>query len=198
MNTFDDQLWSHLVAEHGERLRGARVATAALAATLGEDSQRATGRRRLVRLSAAGVLTGAVAGAALTLGLTGVLGHGTITTSAPGAIRTPSYTLVSYTTGKVALTINPKELFDAAALQSDLARDGIPAKVTAGSFCSSDPAPAGFSQVCQSNRPGGSLRGPEPVSGRRSRSTRRRFRRARSPVSATSSSPTASRWRPWR
>jgi hypothetical protein len=147
MNTFEDQLWSHLVAEHGERLRGARVATTALAATLDEDSQRATGRRRLVRLSAAGVLTGAAAGAALTLGLTGVLGHGTIATSAPGAIRTPSYTLVSYTTGKVALTINPKELFDAAALQSDLARDGIPAKVTAGSFCSSDPAPAGFSQV---------------------------------------------------
>jgi hypothetical protein len=151
MNTFEDQLWSQLVAEHGERLQGARVATTALAATLDEDPRRPTGRRRLVRLSAAGVLTGAAAGAALTLGLIGVLGrapvHGTITTSAPGAIRTPSYTLVSYTTGKVVLIINPKELFDAAALQSDLARDGIPAKVTAGSFCSSDPTPAGFSQV---------------------------------------------------
>ena len=39
------------------------------------------------------------------------------------------------------------ELLDPAALQSDLAQYGIPAKVTTGSFCSSDPAPAGFSQV---------------------------------------------------
>jgi hypothetical protein len=35
----------------------------------------------------------------------------------------------------------------AGTLQSDLAQDGIPAKVTAGSFCSSDPAPAGIPQV---------------------------------------------------
>ncbi len=72
--------------------------------------------------------------------------HNTVP-SAPGAIRTASYTLISNTTGTVTLTINPKELFDAAALQSDLARYGIPAKVTTGSFCSSDPEPAGFSQV---------------------------------------------------
>jgi hypothetical protein len=93
----------------------------------------------------------AAACAALGLGLVGVLGsgpvHGTVRTSAPGNVRTASYTLVSYTNGTVSLTINPKEIFDAAALQSDLARYGIPAKVTAGSFCSSDPAPAGFSQV---------------------------------------------------
>ncbi len=36
---------------------------------------------------------------------------------------------------------------DPATLQSDLAKYGISAKVTSGSFCSSDPAPAGFSQV---------------------------------------------------
>jgi hypothetical protein len=39
-------------------------------------------------------------------------------------------------------------------LQSDLARYGIPAKVTTGSFCSSDPAPAGFSQVVSSHPAG--------------------------------------------
>jgi hypothetical protein len=38
-------------------------------------------------------------------------------------------------------------LLDFAALQSDLARYDIPAKVTVGSFCSSDPMPGGFSQV---------------------------------------------------
>jgi hypothetical protein len=40
------------------------------------------------------------------------------------------------------------------ALQNDLARYGIPAKVTAGSFCSSDPHPAGFSQVVSSHPAG--------------------------------------------
>ena len=49
--------------------------------------------------------------------------------------------------GKVTLTLNPNEFLDPAILQSDLAKYGIPAKVTSGSFCSSDPAPAGFSQV---------------------------------------------------
>jgi hypothetical protein len=34
------------------------------------------------------------------------------------------------------------------------ARYGIPAKVTTGSLCSSDPAPAGFSQVVSSNLAG--------------------------------------------
>ena len=38
----------------------------------------------------------------------------------------------------------PKELLDPAALHSDLAQYGIPAKVTSGSFCSSDPHPACF------------------------------------------------------
>jgi hypothetical protein len=45
------------------------------------------------------------------------------------------------------------ELLDPGALQSDLAQDGIPAKVTSGSFCSSDPHPAGFSQVVSVNWP---------------------------------------------
>jgi len=38
-------------------------------------------------------------------------------------------------------------LFDPSTLQSDLVQYGIPAKVTTGSFCSSDPAPGGFSQA---------------------------------------------------
>jgi hypothetical protein len=158
MNSFEDQLWSDLVAEHGQRMRGAEVATAALAADLDEGPRRPTRKRR--RAGVAGLfVTGAVAGTALTLGLFGVLSrapvHGSIPASAPGAIRTASYTLISdTTTGTVTLTINPKELFDPTALQSDLARYGIPAKVTAGSFCSSDPEPASFSQVV-SVQPGG-------------------------------------------
>jgi hypothetical protein len=100
--------------------------------------------RRARRLSAvAGVSVAGAAGTALALGLTGVLGPA----RAPGTIRTAAFTLVSNANGTATLTINPKELLDPAALQSDLAQYGIPAKVTSGSFCSSDPPPAGFSQV---------------------------------------------------
>lgn len=99
------------------------------------------------------------AGTALALGLTGALGsapaHGT------GTIRTAAFTIVSNPNGTTTLTINPSELLDAATLQSDLAQDGIPAMVTVGSFCSSDPAPAGFSQVV-SFQPAGEFTVQEP------------------------------------
>ncbi len=103
---------------------------------------RAHRRRRLSAVAGLSV-AGAAAGTALALGLTGVLGPA----RTPGTIRTASFTLVSNANGTATLTINPKELLDPAALQSDLAQDGIPAKVTSGSFCSSSPVPAGFSQV---------------------------------------------------
>jgi hypothetical protein len=133
--------------------------------------------RRRHRLSTAAGLSvaGVAAGTALALGLTGALGpapvHGTIRTLAPGTIRTlapgtirtlapgtirtlgpgtirtAAFKIVKNPNGTARLTINPKELFDPATLQSDLAKYGIPAKVTSGSFCSSDPAPAGFPDV---------------------------------------------------
>jgi hypothetical protein len=108
--------------------------------------------RRRHRLSAIAGLSvaGAAAGTALVLGLTGVLGG----TQAPGTIRTAAFTLVSNSNGTATLTISPGELLDPAALQSDLAQYGIPAKVTTGSLCTSDPAPAGFSQVVSEYPPG--------------------------------------------
>jgi hypothetical protein len=108
--------------------------------------------RRRHRLSAVAGLSvaGVAAGTALAVGLTGVLGPA----RTPGTIRTAAFTLVSNSNGTATLTINQKELLDPAALQSDLARYGIPAKVTTGSFCSSDPAPAGFSQVVSSHPAG--------------------------------------------
>jgi len=66
---------------------------------------------------------------------------------ASGTIRTAAFKLVKSPDGKATLTINSKEFLDPATLQSDLAKYGIAAKVTSGSFCSSDPAPGGFSQV---------------------------------------------------
>jgi len=112
------------------------------------DSIVARGRaRRTRRLSAvAGLsMTAAAAGTALILGLTGVLGPASA--RAPGTIRTAAFTLVGNANGTATLTLNPGELLNPAALQSDLQSYGIPAMVTSGSICSSDPAPAGFSQV---------------------------------------------------
>jgi len=116
--------------------------------------------RRARRLSALAGLSvaGAAAGTALVLGLTGVVGPA----RAPGTIRTASFTLMSNADGTATLTISPQELLDAAALQSDLAQYGIPAKVTTGSLCTSDPAPAGFSKVV-TGLPGPDTATPTPV-----------------------------------
>ena len=108
-------------------------------------------RRHRISRSAGMSVAGVAAATALALVLTSALGpapvHDTARTLAPGTIRTAAFKLVKSPNGKATLTINSKEFLDPATLQSDLAKYGIPAKVTSGSFCSSDPAPAGFSQV---------------------------------------------------
>jgi hypothetical protein len=112
--------------------------------------------RRARRLSAVtGLFVAAAAGGiALALGQTGAAGP------AP-AIQTAAFTLASNADGTATLTINPKEVLDPAALQRDLAQYGIPAKVTTGSFCSSDPVPAGFSQVVRFSPAGESTITPQ-------------------------------------
>jgi len=97
-----------------------------------------------------GVAVGSAAGLAalgtgLAFGTTGT--HHATSTSTLRTIRTAAYTLVSNPDGTATLTMSPKELFDPTALQNDLASYGIPAKVTSGSFCTSDPEPNGFAQV---------------------------------------------------
>jgi hypothetical protein len=101
-------------------------------------------RRSRTRQALGGLSAAGVAGAGVALGLA-------LTSSAPGhatgTIQTAAFTLVSHANGTAMLTINPNVLFEPGTLQRDLAQDGIPAKVTAGSFCSSDPAPASVSQA---------------------------------------------------
>ncbi len=94
---------------------------------------------RVMRLSVAGV----AAAAAVALGASGALSPATKL----GTIRTTAFTLHHNHNGTDTLTLNPGELFDPTQLQSDLAKYGIPAKVTTGSFCSSNPEPAGFSRA---------------------------------------------------
>jgi hypothetical protein len=116
-----------------------------------------TGRARRTRRLSASAGVAAAAGAALVLGLTGVLGPA----AAPGTIGTAAFTLVRNSSGTATLTLNPGELLDPAALQSDLQQYGIPAMVTSGSFCSSDPAPAGFSHVVSESPAGPSTATPQ-------------------------------------
>ncbi|MGH3409816.1 MAG: hypothetical protein ACRDRJ_46090 [Streptosporangiaceae bacterium] len=144
-----------------EVLRAASGSLSALPVASPPDVESVMSRgraRRTRRLSAAAGLSVA-AGTALVLGLTGVLGSAPA--SSQGTIRTAAFTLASNSNGTATLTINPKELLDPAALQSDLEQYGIPAKVTTGSLCSSDPAPTGFSQVVSSDPAGPSTSTPQ-------------------------------------
>jgi hypothetical protein len=102
-------------------------------------------RRGNRRLAAGITAVAAAAALVLGLGLSGVLGSGSAHRT--GTIRTAAFTLVNNANGTATLTIKPKVLFDSRTLQKDLAKDGIPARVTVGSFCSSNPTPAGFSQA---------------------------------------------------
>ena len=108
-------------------------------------------RRRRRRSTVMG-LTGAglATVAAAILGLAG----GFSSSSTPPTARTPSFKLVSYADGTAKLTLNPGELLNPTELQSDFAKFGIPAKVTDGSYCTSDPAPAGFAQAVSGPGPG--------------------------------------------
>ena len=122
---------------------GARQARPPAAADIIRQGDRRR-RRSLTHQALGGLSVAGVAGAGVALGL-GLTGSAP--THATGTIRTAAFTLVSNANGTATLTINPNVLFEPGTLQSDLAQDGIAAKVTAGSFCSSDPALAGVSQV---------------------------------------------------
>ena len=106
-------------------------------------------------LSAAGVVG---AGVALGLGLSAGSAPAQATRSA-GTIQTAAFTLVKHANGTATLTINNNVLFQPATLQSDLAQDGIQAKVTSGSFCSTNPIPTGIQHVI-SVQPGYSNQSP--------------------------------------
>ncbi len=123
---------------------------------------RGRARRRHRRLGLAGLcVAGTSAVTALAVGPVGLVGvAGPPSTSAttrststggasnaPTQIRTAAYSIVSNHDGTVTLTINPLELFDPTALETDLAKFDIPALVTTDKVCTSDPAPADISQV---------------------------------------------------
>jgi hypothetical protein len=114
-------------------------------------------RRRRLALAGTSVACAAVA-SALGLELVGSSGTlpsrgpgssraATVRSGAPAKIRTAAFTIIGNLDGTVTLIINPVELFEPTTLQDDLAKYGIPALVTSGQICTSDPAPAGLDQV---------------------------------------------------
>ncbi len=106
---------------------------------------RAVRARRRIPSAVTGLAVITAAAAVLGLGLSGAFGSASAHRA--GAFETAAFTLVKHANGTATLTIHPNELLDTAALQSDLHQDGIPALVNSGSFCFSDPKPAGFAQV---------------------------------------------------
>jgi hypothetical protein len=126
------------------------------------------GRRRR-RLAAGITATTAAAAVMAGLGLTGSFGSvpargaGAIRTGAVapargmGTIRTAAFTLVKHANGTATLTINSGVILEPGILQRDLQQEGIPAIVETGSFCSSDPSPAGFNQVVTGQKHSGTM-----------------------------------------
>jgi hypothetical protein len=114
---------------------------------------RARRQRRLAGFAGLGV-TGAAAGIALALGLTGALGAapargtGAIQAPAPASgasastatIRTAAFTLTRNADGTRTLTLTMNQMLDPAVLQQALTQDGIRALVKTGTYCSSSPA----------------------------------------------------------
>jgi hypothetical protein len=78
--------------------------------------------------------------------------HGT------GTISTAAFTLITHANGTATLTINSHDVVrNPGTLQRDLRQAGIPAIVTTGGFCSSDPIPAGFPRVVPADSPKGTF-----------------------------------------
>jgi hypothetical protein len=99
---------------------------------------RARRRRRLTGLGLGGTAAAAVAA----LGVAGVFGGGAVPVRGSGTISTAAFTLVNNANGTVTLTLSQDQVFNPTALQQALARDGIPALVKIGTFCSSEHAPS--------------------------------------------------------
>ncbi|MFY9928667.1 MAG: hypothetical protein WAK82_11745 [Streptosporangiaceae bacterium] len=128
MNDIDDVL-----LQARDALSGARMEIPVEAILAKGRSRRH--RRRLAQLSAAVAASGALA-----LGLATVIGSGN-PAPAPGTIRAAAFTLTRNANGTASLTLSQDQVFDPATLQQALARDGIPALVQTGTYCTSTPAP---------------------------------------------------------
>jgi hypothetical protein len=138
------ELTSELQQMAEEAARQARPPTAAEIFRQGDRRR----RRSLVRQSLGGLSAAGIVGTGVALGLAGsAQAHG------PSTVKTAAFLLVKNANGTATLTINANVLLEPRTLQGDLVKDGIPAVVTVGSFCSTTPAPAGIWQVVSLQKP---------------------------------------------
>jgi len=115
---------------------------------------RARRRRRLSALTAAAAAT---AGAAVAVALAPATpaqhgpapaGSGNPLPASPGSVRLAAFSVTDGPGRSTTLTLRKGYRLDASALRADLARHGIPALVTVGTFCrSTPPAPTGIGPV---------------------------------------------------
>ncbi len=112
---------------------------------------RARRRRRASGLAVAGV----TAGVAVTLAATGVLSpSSTPLPTGANAPRLAAFSISDGAGGQSTLTLRKGAQYrlDPAALRAALAQHGIPAVVTVGESCDTDPEPPGLDAVVASNR----------------------------------------------
>ncbi len=128
MNDIDDVL-----LQARDAFSGTRMETPV--ETILATGQHRRHRRRLAQLTAAVAASGALA-----LGVAAVVSSGS-PAPAPQTIRTAAFTLARNANGTTSLMLKQGQVFDPAALQQALARDGIPALVQTGTYCTSTPAP---------------------------------------------------------
>lgn len=131
----------------------AAVAAARAEEPVGLQPRWRLSRRRMLPVTAGLAVTAAVAGLLAVLGLAVAGVFSSTPARGMGTIRTAAFTLARNANGTDTLTINPQVISEPGTLQDDLAKYGIPAMVTTGSFCSSSPAPDGFSQVVTTSPP---------------------------------------------
>ncbi len=120
---------------------------------------RARQRRRLSALAAAGAAPAAAAAAmTLTIGGPAPARSGSPPSASPGPVTLAAFSVTGGPGASTTLVLRKGARLDAAALRAELARHGIAALVTVGTFCRSTPgAPGGLGQVLRpSTLPDGS------------------------------------------
>ncbi|HJY57155.1 MAG TPA: hypothetical protein VJ418_12280, partial [Streptosporangiaceae bacterium] len=114
---------------------------------------RARRRRRRSALTAAAAATAGAAAVAATLTLGGAAparsGPSPTSPPSPGPVKLAAFSVTDGPGHSTTLTLYKGTRLDPSALREDLARHGIPALVTVGTFCRSTGASVSFGQVVQ-------------------------------------------------
>jgi hypothetical protein len=132
MDTPVEQVWARSRARRRRRLTGLTAATAATA-----------GAAAVITLAAGGAASAPARSGHPTLGAPAP-------TPSPGSVSLDAFSVTSGPGDSTTLVLRRDAPLDPSALRQALARHGIPALVTVGSFCRTTPlAPVPFGQVVQ-------------------------------------------------